>query len=377
MLGPPKGFSAVRKALERTGYWASDRKDSVSSTDLAHLMEKASASSFSFIFMIALSACIATLGLIANSAPAIIGAMIIAPLMSPIVGLSYGLTAFEKRLVIKSFLTLTAGVILVVVLAYIITVLFGLRITGSEILSRTSPTLIDLGIAMAAGAAAALANSRRSILNSIAGVAIAVALVPPLAVCGIGLALGGKATAEAGLSLTEFGLYSGGRDIALGAFVLFLTNLFGIVAVAIIVFACQRFGDWKKSLIALLLVVGCLALLIQPLGRALNQLYAKHRVVRLINKLALDRPDIISGKGKVQSINVSYRDGILHVNIDSFVPKERLVETPGTPNAQKRLELFREFLSTDIGEPVVVEHDIVAVEMLHLKAEPPEGQNAE
>ncbi len=373
----PKGFSSVRKALERTGYWASDTKDSVSRTDLAHLMEKASATSFSFIFMIALSACIATLGLIANSAPAIIGAMIIAPMMSPIVGLSYGLTAFETRLVFKSFLTLTAGVILVVVLAYIITILFGLRITGSEILSRTSPTLIDLGIAMAAGAAAALASSRRSILNSIAGVAIAVALVPPLAVCGIGLALGGKATAEAGLSLTEFGVYSGGRDIALGAFVLFLTNLFGIVAVAIIVFACQRFGDLKKSLIALLLVVGCLALLIQPLGRALNQLYAKHRVVRLINKLAVDRPDIVSGKGKIQSINVSYRDGILHVNIDSFVPKERLVETPGTPNAQKRLEMFREFLSTDIGEPIVVEHDIVAVEMLQLKAEPREVQTAE
>ncbi len=170
--------------------------------------------------------------------------------------LSYGLLTFEKGLIGRSIVTVISGAALVALLAYLITMLFGLRITGSEILNRTSPTLIDLAVAMAAGAAAAFANTRRSILSSIAGVAIAVALVPPLAVSGIGLALGDRATAEAGLSLSEFGLYSGGADIALGAFLLFLTNLIGIVAVAILIFASQRHGEWKKALLAASLVAG-------------------------------------------------------------------------------------------------------------------------
>ena len=82
---------------------------------------------------------------------------------------------------------------------------------------------------------------------------------------GIGLALRGKATAETGLSLSEFGLYSGGTDIAQGAFVLFLTNLIGIIGVAVLVFASQRYGEWKKALLALMLILGLSAFLVPPL----------------------------------------------------------------------------------------------------------------
>ena len=249
--------------------WATYADDKVPAPDLASQMKQASIPSFSFFFMMAIATAIATLGLIANSAPAIIGAMIVAPLMNPIMSLSYGLVTFrwlvtfDKRLVIWSILTIIAGVILVVSLAYLTTLLFGLRITGSEILSRTSPTVIDLAVAMAAGGAAAFAQTRRSILSSIAGVAIAVALVPPLAVSGIGLALGRKATAEVGLSLSEFGLFSGGTDIAFGAFLLFLTNLVGIVIVAILVFVLQRYGEWKKALLSLFIFLGLSMLLIR------------------------------------------------------------------------------------------------------------------
>jgi len=91
-------------------------------------------------------------------------------------------------------------------------------------LSRAFPSLLDLGVAMAAGAAGAFSLSRESIRNSVAGVAISVSLVPPLAVAGIGLALGRKATADVGLSFREVGLFSGGTDIAVGAIVLFLTT---------------------------------------------------------------------------------------------------------------------------------------------------------
>ncbi len=376
MLLNPQGWLLVRKWRQLTGGWAAYVEDAVPVSDLALQMRQASILSFSFFFMLALAAAIATFGLIANSAPAIIGAMIIAPLMSPIMSLSYGLVVFEKGLIIRSIVTIIAGVILVVVLAYLITLLFGLRITGSEILNRTSPTLIDLGVAMAAGGAAAFAQTRRSIISSIAGVAIAVALVPPLAVSGIGLALGGRATAEAGLSLREFGLFSGGTDIALGAFLLFLTNLIGIIAIAITVFVSQHYGEWKKALLALFLCAGLSALLFQPLDTALHRLFVKHRVVRLISKLSDVRPDIISGRAKIDSINVTYRDGLLHVNIDGFIPKDLLVDKPGVPDVQERIEMFQEYLSADIGDPVLVEFDVIPVEIIHVRGKRSEPQTA-
>ena len=371
---PKEGFVA-QKWRQLTGGVSSD--DAVPATDLTQQMRQASLPSSSFFLMLGLAAAIATFGLIANSAPAIIGAMIIAPLMNPIMSLSYGLVVFTTGLIIRSIVTVSAGVILVLMLAYLITLAFGLRITGSEILNRTNPTLIDLGVAMAAGGAAAYANTLRSIISSIAGVAIAVALVPPLAVCGIGLALGHTATAEFGLSLSEFGLYSGGADIALGAFLLFFTNFVGIVAVAILVFSCQRYGQWKRTLLALPLFLALSALLVQPLGAALHELYAKNRVVRLIAKLPHTRPDIISGESKLDSINVAYREGILHVNIKGFVHRDLVEEGLGGTNLQERVDLFREYLSSDIGEPVVVEFDVITVDMVRVISKLPEPRAGE
>ena len=351
--------------------------DAVPAPELALQMHQASIPSFSFFLMLALATAIATFGLIANSAPSIIGAMIIAPLMSPIISFSYGLVSLEKGLISRSIVTVIAGVILVVVLAYLITLLVGMRITGSEILNRTSPTLIDLGVAMAAGGAAAFANARRSIISSIAGVAIAVALVPPLAVCGIGLALGRKATAAAGLSLSKFGLFSGGIDIAAGAFLLFSTNLIGIVAVAILVFISQHYGEWKKAIVALVAFIGLSALLIQPLNLALHNLYVKNRVIRIIAKLSITRPDIITGRAKVESINVTRHDGLLHVHFEGFVPKDDFGDNPDSPKYKKRADLFREYLSEDIGEPVVLEVNLIPVEMFHFRSQPPELQPPE
>ena len=94
-------------------------------------------------------------GLLADSAPTIIGAMIIAPLMSPIMSLAYGLAILNRQLISLSIITIAAGTILVVAIAFISISVFGMRVTGSEILSRTSPTLLDLGVAFAAGGAAA------------------------------------------------------------------------------------------------------------------------------------------------------------------------------------------------------------------------------
>jgi len=343
-----------------SGGWVPYLEESVGADELVHQMMRASIPSFGFFFMLALAAAIATFGLIANSAPAIIGAMIIAPLMSPILSLSYGLVMIDRRMITLSAITVATGMMLVVLIAFTITSVFGMRITGSEILSRTSPTLLDLGVALAAGGAAAFSQTRVSMANSIAGVAIAVALVPPLAVSGIGLALGGVTTAESGVSLSEFGLFSGGVGIATGAFVLYSTNLLGIVAVAMLVFIFQRYGHWKKALFSLLVIVAFSPLLIQPLNQALHEMYVKNRVVRGMIDMSSTFPDYAPGRGRLESINVTYKDDVLHVYIDLFSPKDMMSK------AQERVDKLRQNISITLGEPVVLVVDLIPVEFLHI-----------
>lgn len=206
---------------------------------MATEMKAASFPTVSFFVLLALATAIATFGLLANSAPAIIGAMIVAPLMTPIMGLSYGVVRFEWSQIIRSAITVFLGVVIVVAISFFTARFIEIKVAGTEMLSRAFPSLLDLGAAMAAGAAGAFALSRESIRNSVAGVAISLSLVPPLAVSGIGLALGRKATADIGLLFQELGLFSGGGDLAVGAMVLFLANLAAIVVVAGILMAIQ------------------------------------------------------------------------------------------------------------------------------------------
>ena len=125
----------------------------------------------------------------------------------------------------------------------------GVSYVQSEITGRTSPNLIDLGIAIAAAVAGSFSMTRKQLSNSIAGVAIAVALVPPLCVSGIGLTLGSEMVAVFGRG-TVAGLTN---QIAEGSFLLFLANLIGITVTSLVVFLVQRYGS----------LVPCLGLRIQ------------------------------------------------------------------------------------------------------------------
>ena len=351
-----------------TRNWKPFVENPLPATEMDVIMRQASIPSSDFFFMLMLSTAIATLGLLSNSAPAIIGAMIIAPMMSPIMSLSYGIIIFEWNLVRRSLLMVFTGVILVILFAFISTELLGLRITSSEILSRTAPTLLDLGVAAAAGAAGAFAYTRRNIMNSIAGVAISVALVPPLAVTGIGLALRKRAAGDVGLSLTEIGLYSGGTDIASGAFILFLTNLLGIVIIAGIVLLTQGYGQWKKSFIGLFIVIALSGLLMQPLGESLHKLYVKSRVLRLLMELPQQYPDIFNGVGWLDSLNVTYRGDLLYVDVEGFTPRGI------HKDMQKSLDLatdtFQQYLSDSLGDPVHVDIELIPVDIIHSSSGP-------
>lgn len=172
------------------GNWKWIKEKATPIASLNRSLWRLSVPTFSFQFMLVLSAIIATLGLLANSVAIIIGAMIIAPLMGPIIGMAYSVAMGNRKLLRRSSFTLFKGVILTVIASWLTASIIGLETVDSEILSRTNPTLLDFGIAMAAVLAGAFTQTRRSIADAIPGVAIAVALVPPLSVIGIGLGLG-------------------------------------------------------------------------------------------------------------------------------------------------------------------------------------------
>lgn len=132
----------------------------------------------------------ASLGLNVNSTAVIIGAMLISPLMNPIVGLGLGLGIYDLRLVRRSLKSLGIMVIISLTTATLYFLISPLSLAQSELLARTQPTIYDVLIAIAGGAAGILANSTKIKGNILMGVAIATALMPPLCTAGYGLSQG-------------------------------------------------------------------------------------------------------------------------------------------------------------------------------------------
>lgn len=171
----------------------------------------------SYYLLVCLSAIIATLGLLANSTAVVIGAMLVAPLMGPIFGIALSLTNGDRRLLKIALLAEAAGIILAVGLSALIGLIPLHPDFGSEILARTQPTIYDVLIALASGLAGAYALVDEKISPALPGVAIATALVPPLAACGLNIA-------------------AGNWILAGGAFLLFLVNFIAIEFAAASIF---------------------------------------------------------------------------------------------------------------------------------------------
>jgi uncharacterized hydrophobic protein (TIGR00271 family) len=133
---------------------------------------------------------VACIGLNVNSTAVIIGAMLISPLMGPIMGVGYGLAIFDFELVKKSFVNLGIATAISFLASSIYFSLTPLSEAQSELLARTSPTIWDVLIAMFGGAAGIIGATRKEKTNVVPGVAIATALMPPLCTAGYGLSQG-------------------------------------------------------------------------------------------------------------------------------------------------------------------------------------------
>ncbi|MDD2319894.1 MAG: TIGR00341 family protein [Geobacteraceae bacterium] len=164
-----------------------------------------------YFLLLSLANLIALCGLIVNSAPVIIGAMLISPLMQPILSVGFAFLTGNRTIWRMALKKIILSLAVTLAVAGIATWLSPLQETTNEILSRTSPNLYDLLIAMLAGIAGAVAIcTKKNFLTIIPGVAIATAVIPPLSVAG-------------------FGIGTGSMRIFLGGFFLFFTNFVAII----------------------------------------------------------------------------------------------------------------------------------------------------
>lgn len=273
-----------------------------------------------FLTLMVLSTLLATFGLFSNSSPVIIGAMILAPLMAPIISLSMGVLRQEKNLMFTSIKTIGLGLLLSYLAAILLTLLTPLQIINSEIGGRIRPNLLDLGVAIVSGVAGAYAHARREVAKTLAGVAIAVALVPPLAVSGIGLGWG------------EWGVFT-------GALLLFLTNLAGIVLAGSVTFMLLGFSPFhlaKKGLLLALLVVGLVSL---PLGFGFMQMVRENQIIRSLNNQSV-------GHIKITRVDVlQARDPMLL----------RVQLLSDTPIRVEDLDRVKKAIATKVGQEVALE----------------------
>lgn len=169
------------------------RFQAISDNDKSALVRKLMKSStpdFDFFYFIGLSVAMATLGLLLNNAAIVIGSMLIAPLMYPILGVSLGLVMSNGSVLGRSFSTLVRALLVSLVLAYVVAFFFGdaLMYHTAEVMVRTIPTHLHFMVAIIAGAAVSFALARPEWSETLPGVAISVALIPPIAAIGVGLA---------------------------------------------------------------------------------------------------------------------------------------------------------------------------------------------
>ncbi len=302
-----------------TASWQIYRDKRVPVEKLTSFLKAASIPSFDFLIFLVCATLIATLGLLANNSAVIIGGMVVAPLMNPILGISFAIVTGNWSLYRRSMLTVFFGVGCAISVSYLISETLPINVVGSEIVARTSPNLIDLGIAMAAGAAGALALTRSSLASSIvAGVAIAVALAPPLCVVGIGMGIGDNLAAEIDLAMVI------DLSVASGAFLLFLTNLTGIILIACLVFLALSYGSVNKALPSLLIWFLIIALLSVPLTNSLKEVFLANRVSLEIKKNRRGEPEL-EQKNQIRHIDVRLEDTTAYITV-LFMSTESLTD---------------------------------------------------
>lgn len=243
---------------------------------------------------------IALFGLITNSVAVIIGAMLISPLMGPIISFGFAYITSEKQLMRVSMTTMLKSLAYVVLSAALLSYLSPLNDITEQILARTKPNLYDLFIAVFSGLVVAVSFLSKKVnsITILTGVAIATSIIPPLSVVG-------------------FGIGTGNWAVSLGSFLLFFTNVVAIVATTAlsgIIFGYNYFQNLKdfnyikKRLVMILLIIAAVSL---PLSYTLKQSIENIKIRRVVNQAVAGIKD-----ATVFSINYNKDDkNVLNLNI--------------------------------------------------------------
>jgi uncharacterized hydrophobic protein (TIGR00271 family) len=234
-----------------------------------------------YYVLLGISELIAAFALIINSDATLIGANVVAPLMTPIIGISLGLMRGDLRLLRRALVAEFGGALLAVPLTYFLGLMPFWGDPTPSLLAQTNPTLIDLFVAALAGFAGVLAMIDERVSPALPGVAIATALNPPVAAIGLCLA---------------FGAYQG----AWGAFLLFFANVLAILAVAAVLFFIAGFVTWAEigsfrglaqrfapAVIGLLLVAG---LLTRYLAGMVEKIHTQRAITAVLDQELAHEP---------------------------------------------------------------------------------------
>ena len=313
----PKG--ETRKELIRRPLPLVPRASSEEFEELFKLLRENATIRGPYLVMMILSATIATFGLFANSSPVIIGAMILAPIITPIVSFSMGMVRYDVSMLKKGLGTIAAGTFAALFFAALVSFIIPLQIITPQIEARLSPTLLDMGIAVASGIAAGYAHAKEEIAKSLAGVAIAVALVPPLSVAGIGI------------GWLNWQVFS-------GAILLYLTNLAGIILFAGITFLLLGFAPFKRAKMGLIYTLVIVILLGVPLSLSFDRIQQEANITGALEGTSIR--DVV-----LRDVQVRFAE--------PMVVSLKLVGSDAI--TAERLELIKEKIEEKIGRSVVLE----------------------
>ncbi len=294
-----------------------------------------------YFIMLVISAIIATIGLLTNNVAVIIGAMLVSPLMIPVIGISLGAVKGDIELFSSAIEAEVKGVVLVIVLVTLLTLLVPNATVTSEILLRTKPTPLDLMVALASGAAAAYALTKKNIGATLPGVAVAVAVMPPLSVVGIGFAL----------KLPE---------IALGGALSFLANIVAINFAASAVFWLLEFSpQWsfaeEETVKKLQTSAALLLLILLPLAYLMWQSVEAANITAVVDDVLSSQLDGIQGS-RLTGFIFEHSRGVLMIaaNVDSS--KEISAE---------KAEEMRLALEKNLKQDIELDLNVNYVELVH------------
>lgn len=303
-----------------------------------------------YLMLVALATALAHVGLLMDSPPVIIGAMLISPLLGPIMGFGFGVAIFELALLRRAAKALGAGMVLAVLIAIVLTWLSPIQDVTPSILARVRPNLLDLLVAVFGGIAGAYATVRREAI-SLVGVAIATALVPPLAVVGFSIAT------------LRF-------DYAWGALLLFITNATAIALMATVTARLRGFGTQLSPRQSWAQTIGIFATLVAlaiPLGLRLaanvTEARAQSAITRQLQELAgsgarIDRLDsnLAVTPAQIDAVVMAprYNEGLqdrFADRVEGLLGREvnvRLVQIrSGTPEAEDARRALEDAIATE------------------------------